>query len=63
MPARLSRQTKTTRYGKCVRSGDSEVCLYLDAVKETEYLSDIKPVIHKARLAIGRLRPWKPIPV
>ena len=37
--------------------------LYLDAVKETEYLSDIKPVIHKTRLAIGRVRPWRSIPV
>ena len=38
-------------------------CLYLDEVKQTEYLSDIATVIHKKRLAIGRVRPWRSIPV
>jgi len=48
----------------CFRLGAvADRSLYLDAVKETEYLSDIKPVIHKTRLAIGRVRPWKSIPV
>ena len=38
-------------------------CLYLDEVKQTEYLSDIATVIHKKRLALGRVRPWQSIPV
>lgn len=37
--------------------------LYLEEVKKTEYLSDISTVIHKQRLAIGRIRPWRSIPV
>jgi len=48
----------------CFRLGPvADRCLYLDAVKETEYLSDIHTVIHKKRLAIGRVRPWRAIPV
>jgi hypothetical protein len=37
-------------------------CLYLDAVKETEYLTDIQSVIRECRSALGRVRPWKSIP-
>jgi len=38
-------------------------CQYLKEVKQTAYLSDIATVIREHRSRLGRVRPWKDIPV